>query len=89
MKIKKILSFVFAVMLAHSLVACGSAESETTGTAKHSNPTGSSSSTQTESKPSVSSKEVVLAENEDITVKVTGTEEDSIWGLHLESFFGK
>jgi hypothetical protein len=86
MKIKKILSFVFAAMLALSLVACGSAESETTGTAKPSNPTGSSSSTQEGTKPSGTSKEQVLVEDENITVKVTGTQEDSLWGYTVKVY---
>ena len=85
MKIKQILSLSFAALLALSMVACGPAEDATTGT-NPSSPAGSSSSTQTESKPSVSSKEVVLAENDDITVKVTGTAEDPIWGYTLKVF---
>ena len=89
MKFQKLMSFLFAVTLILSLAACGSAEEGTTGTTKPSKPAGSSSSTPGStvgSNSDTNSKEVVLVENENITVKVTGTETDSIWGYTLKVF---
>jgi len=80
MKIKKILSLFFAALLALSLVACDSAEDQATDNANPSQPAGSSSSTQEGTKPSGTSKEQVLVEDDNITVKFTGTQEDSLWG---------
>lgn len=87
MKFQKLMAFLFAVTLILSLAACGSVDEGTTGTTKPSKPAGSSTSTSpSTSAPSGSSKEVVLVENENITVKVTGTETDSIWGYTLKVF---
>ncbi len=86
MKFQKLMAFLFAVTLILSLAACGSVDEGTTGTTKPSKPAGSSSSTQDSTKPSGSSKEVVLVENENITVKVTGTQEDALWGYTLKVY---
>ena len=86
MKNKKILSLFFAALLALSLVACGSAEDHTTGNANPSKPAGSSSSTQENTKPSDTSKEQVLVEDDNITVKFTGAEQDSLWGYTLKVY---
>ena len=87
MKFQKLMAFLFAVTLILSLAACGSVDEGTTGTNKPSKPAGSSTSASpSTTAPSGSSKEVVLVENENITVKVTGTETDSIWGYTLKVF---
>jgi len=86
MKIKKILSLFFAALLALSLVACDSAEDQATDNANPSQPAGSSSSTQEGTKPSGTSKEQVLVEDDNITVKFTGTQEDSLWGYTVKVY---
>lgn len=88
MKFQKIIAAVFAFALMLSLAACGGAESETSGSTSESKPGGSSSSAtqNTVGSSDESSKEVVLVENDDIIVKLTGTEQDDLWGYTVKVF---
>ena len=85
MNFKQIFSLFFAALLALSLAACSPAENAATVT-NPSKPADASSTSPSDAKPSGSSKEVVLAENENITVKVTGTETDPVWGYTVKVF---
>jgi len=86
MKFQKMMALLLAAVLCLTLAACGGAEENTTGNANPSQPAGSSSSTQGGTKPSGTSKEQVLVEDENITVKVTGTQEDSLWGYTVKVY---
>ena len=81
MKFQKMMSFLLAAVLCMALAACGGAEENTTGSVNS-----SSSSTQESTKPSGTSKEQVLVEDENITVKFTGTQEDSLWGYTVKVY---
>ena len=81
MKFQKMMSFLLAGVLCLALAACGGAEENTTGSVNS-----SSSSTQESTKPSGTSKEQVLVEDENITVKFTGTQEDSLWGYTVKVY---
>ena len=80
------MALLLAAVLCLTLAACGGAEENTTGNVNSSQPAGSSSSTQEGTKPSGTSKEQVLVEDENITVKVTGTQEDSLWGYTVKVY---
>ena len=77
MKFQKMMAFLLAAVLCLALAACGGAEGNTTG---------SVNSTQESTKPSGTSKEQVLVEDENITVKFTGTQEDSLWGYTVKVY---
>lgn len=81
MKLQKMMAFLLAAVLCLALAACGGAEENTTGSVNS-----SSSSTQEDPKPSGTSKEQVLVEDENITVKFTGTQEDSLWGYTVKVY---
>ena len=81
MKFQKMMAFLLAGVLCMALAACGGAEENTTGSVNF-----SSSSTQESTKPSGTSKEQVLVEDENITVKFTGTQEDSLWGYTVKVY---
>ena len=88
MKFQKMMVFLLATVLCLALAACGGAESETSGSTSESKPGGSSSSAtqNTVGSSDEGSKEVVLVENDDIIVKVTGTEQDDLWGYTMKVF---
>lgn len=86
MKFQKTMTFLLAAVLCLALAACSGVENDTTGTVNPSKPAGSSSSTQEDTKPSGTNKEQVLVEDENITVKVTGTQEDSLWGYTVKVY---
>jgi hypothetical protein len=86
MKFQKMMAFLLAAVLCLALAACGSAEDHTTDNENPSKPAGSSSSTQESTKPSGTSKEQVLVEDDNITVKFTGTQEDSLWGYTVKVY---
>ena len=86
MKFQKMMAFLLAAVLCLTLTACGGVKDNTTGNENPSQPAGSSSSTQGGTKPSGTSKEQVLVEDENITVKVTGTQEDSLWGYTVKVY---
>ena len=90
MKFQKMMAFLFAVALAFSLAACSASENETTGTTSGSTPSkpaeSSSSKPTVTTAPSGATAEQVLVEDENITVKVTGTQEDSLWGYTLKVY---
>lgn len=97
---KKILTFMTAAALLFTLAACGNKESETQ--APSSSTTQSTSPTTQTTAPSSQStapenttaptdaeekfEEIVLVDNEDVTIKITGVEHDSIWGYSLKVF---
>ena len=81
MKFQKMMAFLLAAVFCLALAACGGAEENTTGSVNS-----SSSSTQESTKPSGTSKEQVLVEDENITVKFTGTQEDSLWGYTVKVY---
>ena len=86
MKFQKMMALLLAAVLCLTLAACGGAEENTTGNTNPSQLAGSSSSPQEGTKPSGTSKEQVLVEDENITVKVTGTQEDSLWGYTVKVY---
>ena len=81
MKFQKMMTFLLAAVLCMALAACGGAEENTTGSVNS-----SASSTQKDTKPSGINKEQVLVEDENITVKITGTQEDSLWGYTVKIY---
>ena len=86
MKFQKTMTFLLAAVLCLALAACGGAGNDTTGTVNPSKPAGSSSSAQEDTKPSGTNKEQVLVDDENITVKITGTQEDSLWGYTVKIY---
>ena len=91
---KKLICTALAAVMALSLVACGSnpSDDETTiptGETIESTSVETSEVTSVETTEEVTEvvfEEIVLADNEDITFKITDVENDPIWGYTLKVF---
>lgn len=82
---KKLLSMLFAVLLAFSLAACGS--EPTPGTNDGSN-SSQNESNNNEGKPEnneISFTEVVAVDNGECLIKITGIDPDNMWGFTLKA----
>ena len=87
---KKLIVMMTAAALALSFAACGSkTDSESSATSTETTvPTESTTDTAADTTVATDTteaafEEIVLVDNEDITVKVTGINEDTIWGYAL------
>lgn len=92
---KKIIAIFITIMTLLSLTACGKKETEIQATTPSTSQTTQStapSTTQTtapSTAPTEAEKafeEIVLVDNESVTVKITGIENDPIWGYTLKAF---
>lgn len=90
---KKIVALLAVTALLLSMTACGSKETQpqTTAptaqsTAASTQPSTQESTTATATEPEAQFQEILLADNENVLVKITGVENDPIWGYSLKVF---
>lgn len=90
---KKIILIMTVAVLMLSLAACGNKEPETqppsSSTTQSTAPTTQTTTPVTTAAPTDAEEnfeEILLVDNEDVTIKITGVEHDSIWGYSLKVF---
>lgn len=86
---KKMIAALTVAALAMSFAACSSSVDENTTPDTQGSTTSTQSPTEkpAQTQPQKDSfKEIVLVDNEDVTVKVTGIDEDTIFGFELDVF---
>lgn len=87
---KKIFALCAAAALVFSLAACQSSPDEETSTTGSTAATKPSTQATTETTAPATTapafQEIVLADNDDVTVKIVAVEEDNLWGYTLKAF---
>ncbi len=91
---KKILTVFLALALMFSVTACGKKNEEAEATLPSTTQSTAPSTTQSTSptttaaptEPEAEFEEIVLVETDAVTVKITGVEQDPIWGYTLKAF---
>ncbi len=86
---KRTFALLTALTIVWTIAGCQSSADSETGTAS-SNSTSSNTTSQVTTPPTTATgekfEEIVLVDNDTATVKITGIEEDSIWGYTLKVF---
>ena len=85
---KKLIGAIMAIAMITALCACNNTTSNGT-TAPAAQTTAPQTTAPAETQPTETSpafEEIILADEENITVKITGIEEDNIWGYTLKVF---
>lgn len=89
---KKAITALLVVLLSLSLVACAPASETGTDAPSSTDTTGTTAAAPATTVPVTTKpetsvfEEIVLADNDDMTVKITAIEQDAIWGYTLKVF---